>query len=89
MRSGPELSVIDVRSGLVSGVDELTDIGGSGSLILDAGGGTDIEVAAELVWLNTAPSWGFGEQSGSFAPSAIHSCCVAHYLCRPSMILSG
>ena len=41
----------------MSGVDELTDSGGATSLILDAGWGTDIEVAAPAVWLKTAMNW--------------------------------
>jgi hypothetical protein len=54
---------------------EITDFGGSGSLILDGEEGTDIEVATAAVWLNTAASWDLVRQRGalSLAPSAMQS----------------
>jgi len=55
---------VDVEFGVVgcsifvrSGVEELTDIGGSGSRILDGEEGTEIGVAAAPDWLNGAKTW--------------------------------
>ena len=59
---------VSSTAGAVSGVEvELTDIGGSsaggGSLILDAGGVTDIEAAGPAVWLSRAASWSRGSEA--------------------------
>ena len=54
--------------GVVSGVVELTDIGGSsvagGSLILDAGGGTDIEGGAGLAQQDADLRLGEAQRTG-------------------------
>ena len=68
--------------GVVSGVEvELTDIGGSsvagGSLILDAGGGTDVDAAVPAVWLNRAPSWSPVRQTWLPSDLMAQSCFVA------------
>ena len=53
--SGGSASGVEVAT---SGVEvEVTDIGGSGSLILDGEEGTDFGVAAGAGWLNRAPNW--------------------------------
>jgi hypothetical protein len=63
---------------------EITDFGGSGSLILDGEEGTDIEVATAAVWLNTAASWDLVRQRGalSLAPSAMQSWWVSVAVAR-------
>jgi hypothetical protein len=57
VKSGASSSPVCVRSGAVSGVEELTDIGGSSSRGLEGEEGTDIGVAAAADWLKRAESW--------------------------------